>query len=322
MCDAGLECVDGECALGGGDDVIGFRYTMAIFSTLATILFLITAWYAERQFADLATMGLERLQRALFDHIQTLSLSFFDRQPLGQLMSRITNDTEFVALVRGFVGDIQVRGAGGGYLVSAEPPCTSTIGTASCTRKATSSHTASSARQAESCLPSRAKLRAATTQGIEYVMQQLDAARQVQIAKYWAAEAQSVASELDDTVQPYHDRVRAAVVERATDALEQELRTQGKEVYFRIFRDYFLEVDDLDYGAVAARTKNMRIGYGVRLLPAPYNHPIRTAESVAVLDLISDGRVDFGTGRSSTRAELEGTSRHLRRHHDITLEHL
>ena len=60
------------------------------------------------------------------------------------------------------------------------------------------------------------------------------------------------------------------------------------------------------YGAVAALTSNMRIGYGVRLLPKPYNHPIRTAESVAVLDLISDGRVDFGTGRSSTRAELEG----------------
>ena len=39
------------------------------------------------------------------------------------------------------------------------------------------------------------------------------------------------------------------------------------------------------YGAVAARTKNIRIGYGVRLLPKPYNHPIRTAESVAVLDL-------------------------------------
>ena len=60
------------------------------------------------------------------------------------------------------------------------------------------------------------------------------------------------------------------------------------------------------YGAIAARTENIRLGYGVRLLPKPYNHPIRTAESVAVLDLISDGRVEFGTGRSSTRAELEG----------------
>jgi len=60
------------------------------------------------------------------------------------------------------------------------------------------------------------------------------------------------------------------------------------------------------YGAIAARTENIRIGYGVRLLPKPYNHPIRSAESAAVLDLLSDGRVEFGTGRSSTRGELEG----------------
>ncbi len=60
------------------------------------------------------------------------------------------------------------------------------------------------------------------------------------------------------------------------------------------------------YGAIAAKTERIRLGYGVRLMPSPYNHPVRTAESVAVLDLISGGRVDFGTGRSSTRAELEG----------------
>jgi alkanesulfonate monooxygenase SsuD/methylene tetrahydromethanopterin reductase-like flavin-dependent oxidoreductase (luciferase family) len=52
--------------------------------------------------------------------------------------------------------------------------------------------------------------------------------------------------------------------------------------------------------------ERIRLGYGVRLMPQPYNHPVRTAESVAVLDLISDGRVDFGTGRSATRPELEG----------------
>lgn len=60
------------------------------------------------------------------------------------------------------------------------------------------------------------------------------------------------------------------------------------------------------YGAIAARTENLRIGYGVRLMPKPYNHPVRTAESVATLDLISNGRVEFGTGRSTSRAELEG----------------
>jgi alkanesulfonate monooxygenase SsuD/methylene tetrahydromethanopterin reductase-like flavin-dependent oxidoreductase (luciferase family) len=60
------------------------------------------------------------------------------------------------------------------------------------------------------------------------------------------------------------------------------------------------------YGHIAAKTSTLRLGYGVRLMPKPYNHPVRTAESVAVLDLLSDGRVEFGTGRSATRLELEG----------------
>jgi alkanesulfonate monooxygenase SsuD/methylene tetrahydromethanopterin reductase-like flavin-dependent oxidoreductase (luciferase family) len=97
------------------------------------------------------------------------------------------------------------------------------------------------------------------------------------------------------------------------NTLEQAIL--GDKVGFHAFwtvEHHFLEEyshcsnPEVLYGAVAARTENIRIGYGVRLLPKPYNHPIRTAESVAVLDLISDGRVDFGTGRSSTRAELEG----------------
>ena len=97
------------------------------------------------------------------------------------------------------------------------------------------------------------------------------------------------------------------------DTLEQAVL--GDQMGFHAFwtvEHHFLEEyshcsnPEVLYGAVAARTKNIRIGYGVRLLPKPYNHPIRTAESVAVLDLVSDGRVDFGTGRSSTRAELEG----------------
>jgi alkanesulfonate monooxygenase SsuD/methylene tetrahydromethanopterin reductase-like flavin-dependent oxidoreductase (luciferase family) len=63
---------------------------------------------------------------------------------------------------------------------------------------------------------------------------------------------------------------------------------------------------DALYGAIAAKTSRLRIGHGVRLLPKPYNHPIRAAEAAAVVDLVTDGRLEFGTGRSSTRAELEG----------------
>ena len=60
------------------------------------------------------------------------------------------------------------------------------------------------------------------------------------------------------------------------------------------------------YGAVAALTKRIKIGHGVRLLPFPYNHPIRIAEMAGALDILCDGRLEFGTGRSSTRDELEG----------------
>ena len=58
--------------------------------------------------------------------------------------------------------------------------------------------------------------------------------------------------------------------------------------------------------AAAARTKNIRIGHGIRQVIARYNHPARTAECISTLDVISDGRVDFGIGEGATRLELHG----------------
>lgn len=54
---------------------------------------------------------------------------------------------------------------------------------------------------------------------------------------------------------------------------------------------------------VAARTQRIRIGHGVTLLPHRYNHPIRVAERVAALDVLSGGRVEWGTGKSSSLTE-------------------
>ena len=53
---------------------------------------------------------------------------------------------------------------------------------------------------------------------------------------------------------------------------------------------------DIFYGALSRLTKRIRLGLGVVILP--YHHPVRVAERVAVLDHLSQGRVDFGTGRS------------------------
>jgi alkanesulfonate monooxygenase SsuD/methylene tetrahydromethanopterin reductase-like flavin-dependent oxidoreductase (luciferase family) len=57
---------------------------------------------------------------------------------------------------------------------------------------------------------------------------------------------------------------------------------------------------------IAAATSTIRIGHGVRLLPYPYNHPVRAAEQAATLDLLSGGRLEFGSGRSATVTELGG----------------
>lgn len=58
--------------------------------------------------------------------------------------------------------------------------------------------------------------------------------------------------------------------------------------------------------AAAARTRNIRLGHGIRQVIPKYNHPARTAETLATLDLISDGRVEFGIGEGATRLELHG----------------
>lgn len=69
-----------------------------VFALIAGILYIALSFITEQVFADLSTRAVYRLQRHLFGQIQTLSLNFFDRQPLGELMSRVTNDTENVAL--------------------------------------------------------------------------------------------------------------------------------------------------------------------------------------------------------------------------------
>jgi len=46
---------------------------------------------------------------------------------------------------------------------------------------------------------------------------------------------------------------------------------------------------------IAARTRNLRIGTAVTL--APFYHPLRIAEEVALLDVLTEGRVNWGAGR-------------------------
>jgi alkanesulfonate monooxygenase SsuD/methylene tetrahydromethanopterin reductase-like flavin-dependent oxidoreductase (luciferase family) len=57
---------------------------------------------------------------------------------------------------------------------------------------------------------------------------------------------------------------------------------------------------------VAARTERVHVGSAIYNITPPVNHPARIAERVAMLDHLSEGRFEFGTGRGSSSTEFKG----------------
>lgn len=98
-----------------------------------------------------------------------------------------------------------------------------------------------------------------------------------------------------------------------SDALDQvELADRLGFDYAWEVEHHFLEeyshssAPEVFLAACSQRTKTIRLGHGIRQVIPHYNHPARTAEVLATLDLVSGGRVDFGTGESSAELELGG----------------
>ena len=97
------------------------------------------------------------------------------------------------------------------------------------------------------------------------------------------------------------------------DALDQvELADRLGIDYVWEVEHHFLEeyshssAPEVFLAAASQRTSRIRLGHGIVQLPQGFNHSARVAERIATLDLLSDGRVDFGTGESSSEAELGG----------------
>lgn len=63
---------------------------------------------------------------------------------------------------------------------------------------------------------------------------------------------------------------------------------------------------ELFLAAVAQRTERIRLGRGIAVCLREYNHPVMLAERSAVLDILSGGRLELGTGRAATWTELGG----------------
>jgi len=121
-----------------------------------------------------------------------------------------------------------------------------------------------------------------------------------------------------------------------TDGEEQKLfndALEQVEVADRLGIDFAWEVEhhfleeyshssapEVFLAACSQRTKNIRLGHGIRQVIPEYNHPARTAEVIATLDLVSNGRVEFGTGESSAELELGGFRIPVERKRKIYME--
>ncbi len=110
--------------------------------------------------------------------------------------------------------------------------------------------------------------------------------------------------------RPWHEGDEHRIYQQALDQVELADRLgidHAWEVEHHFLEEYsHSSAPEVFLAACSQRTKHIRLGHGIVLMPPNYNHPARVAERIAALDLVSDGRVEFGTGESSSIMELGG----------------
>lgn len=112
------------------------------------------------------------------------------------------------------------------------------------------------------------------------------------------------------TPRPFTTEIQRAVFENAIEqtVLADELGFHSIWCVEHHFLEEYSHAScpDMFLTAVARETKNIRLGFGIGTCVPAMHSPIRWAEKAAFLDMLSNGRVEFGTGRSSTWNELGG----------------
>jgi alkanesulfonate monooxygenase SsuD/methylene tetrahydromethanopterin reductase-like flavin-dependent oxidoreductase (luciferase family) len=110
--------------------------------------------------------------------------------------------------------------------------------------------------------------------------------------------------------RPWHDGDELKLFQDALDQVELADKLgidHAWEVEHHFLEEYsHSSAPEVFLAACSQRTKNIRLGHGITLMPPNYNHPARVAERIATLDLVSKGRVEWGTGESSALLELGG----------------
>jgi len=102
-----------------------------------------------------------------------------------------------------------------------------------------------------------------------------------------------------------------SAVQRYRDTLEQAVHAEalGFESVWPVEQHFIPDLSIMPapmllLAALAERTQTLRLGIAIVLLPL--SHPVRVAEEIAMLDVLSNGRVEFGIGRGSVPTHFSG----------------
>jgi alkanesulfonate monooxygenase SsuD/methylene tetrahydromethanopterin reductase-like flavin-dependent oxidoreductase (luciferase family) len=113
-----------------------------------------------------------------------------------------------------------------------------------------------------------------------------------------------VATEAETPLGTTHHRRYKEVLEEAKFAEEMGFHTWGTSEQHFMSPVSCVSAPEVLYGAVAALTSRIRIRHAIVLLPFAFNHPLRVAERIATLDIVSDGRAELGVGRGNHLTQL------------------
>ena len=110
-------------------------------------------------------------------------------------------------------------------------------------------------------------------------------------------------AQMADTTRANEQQVFRDIVEQSIYAEEMGFDVIWAVEHTALTQYAHMSAPETFLAYLAGRTSRIGIGHGVVCLPPAMNHPVKVAERIATLDILSGGRVHFGMGKGGTQQE-------------------
>ena len=110
-------------------------------------------------------------------------------------------------------------------------------------------------------------------------------------------------AQIVDTSRESEQRVYEEMIEQCLLAEKKSFDTVWAVEHTALTQYAHMSAPETFLAYIAGATTTLNVGHGVVCLPPAMNHPIKVAERIATLDIMSRGRVHFGIGKGGTQQE-------------------